>query len=106
MEVSAKAGPRLDEDLKRPTRGGEDAKHPESALLEEPRPPEAIPEVEDRSELARNIDPSVFPARPAELLESARSHHASDWIIGLLDSLPDRVYDTVEQVWEAGAPGQ
>ena len=38
MEVSGKAGPRLDEDLKRPTRGGEDTKHPESALEDEPRP--------------------------------------------------------------------
>jgi hypothetical protein len=103
MEVSSKAGPRLDEDLKRPTRGGEDTKHPESGLEEEPRPPAAVPEVEDRSELARSLQPSAFPARPAELIERAAEQTAPDHIIERLRQLPDRVYSTVEEVWEATA---
>jgi hypothetical protein len=93
----------MDEDLKRPTRGGEDTKHPESALENEPRPPAAIPEVEDRSELARSLDPSSFPARAAELLEQAQQNHASERVLALLRRLPDDVYDTVEEVWEAAA---
>ena len=101
MDLSNKRGPRMDEDLKAPTRGGEDVKVPESALETEPRPPEAIREVEDRSELARYLDPSAFPARSEELVEQAVSHRAPDYVLARLRGLPDRQFDTVEQVWEA-----
>jgi hypothetical protein len=60
-----------------------------------------LDEVEDRAELARHLDRSVFPARPLALVESARRHHAPAWIEARLASLPDRVFDTTEQVWEA-----
>ena len=101
MELSSKRGPRMDEDLKKPTRGGEDAKHPESGLEAEPRPPDAVPEVEDRSELARYLDPSAFPARTDALIDCARQNHAPDYLVERLRRLPDRQFDTVEQVWEA-----
>ena len=103
MESSSKRGPRMDDDLKKPTRGGEDVKHPESALDVEPRPPDALPDVEDRSELARYLDPSAFPARPAELLERAESHRAPDYLLERLRQLPERQFDTIEQVWEAAS---
>ena len=101
MDVSSKRGPRMDEDLKRPTRGGEDTKHPESAIEREPRPPDALPEVEDRSELARYLEPSAFPARADVLIECAERHHAPDYVLDQLRRLPDLQFETVEQVWEA-----
>ena len=101
MEVSSKRGPRMDDDLKKPTRGGEDAKHPESGVERELRPPEAIPEVEDRSELARYLEPSAFPARADALIECAERHHAPDYLLSRLRGLPDRQYENVEQVWES-----
>jgi hypothetical protein len=58
-------------------------------------------EVESRSELARHLQPSVFPARPEELAESARREHAPDSVIAQLRRLPDRLYDNVQAVWEA-----
>lgn len=101
MELSNKRGPRMDDDLKSPARGGEDAKIPESALEAEPRPPDAIPEVEDRSELARYLDPSAFPARSDELIERATSHRAPDYLLDRLRGLPDRQFETIDQVWDA-----
>ena len=58
-------------------------------------------EVERRSEIARHLQPSVFPARPAALVESARAMFAPDWIVGQLETLPEGVYDHFEAVWEA-----
>lgn len=57
---------------------------------------------EARIELARHLQPSVFPANRDELLASAREVHAPDGIIELLDQLPDgRSYGTLQEVWEA-----
>ncbi len=58
-----------------------------------------------RADLARYIDPSVFPARPEVLLASAERNFAPDWIIAALRSLPDDVYGTTQEVWRAlGGP--
>lgn len=58
-------------------------------------------ELEARTELARHLDPSVFPAEPAALLASAEGNHAPDWILDMLRNLPDASYPTTEAVWEA-----
>lgn len=58
-------------------------------------------EIESRADLARHLEPSVFPARPGALRESAERQHAPGWILEALDSLPDDTYATTEEVWVA-----
>lgn len=58
-------------------------------------------DVERRSEIARHLQPSVFPARPEALVESAEAMFAPDWIVASLRTLPEGVYDHFEAVWEA-----
>jgi hypothetical protein len=106
METSNSAGPRLDEDLKRETRGGLDARdpgadreHTEEVLRLEV--PGAAPDAVERSDMARFLAPSVFPARPKQLLEVAQRNFAPEWVTTRLAQLPDRPFDTVQEVWEA-----
>lgn len=58
-------------------------------------------ELEARSELARHLDPSVFPADGPTLAANAEGKHAPGWILDALRSLPDGRYPTTESVWEA-----
>ncbi len=58
-------------------------------------------EVEDRAELARHLQPSVFPADREALMESARRFGASAELVDRLASLPDGTFDHMEAVWEA-----
>jgi hypothetical protein len=118
-DASHKKGPRLDEDLKKPTRGGEDARRPEAEieddrrpLVDRPdleRPPGDIviePDVEERSQIARFLNPSVFPADRQALLASAEGNFAPDWVIERLRRLPDgETFVNVQAVWVAlGGP--
>jgi hypothetical protein len=111
MEMSDKHGPRVDDDLQKDTRGGDDARE---ALRADDARPDVVQEqegvlddadAERRSELARSIEPGVFPARPAELEASAAGNFASEGIIRALQALPDRVYENVQDVWSTlGGP--
>jgi hypothetical protein len=95
------AGFRLDDDLKKPTRGGEDARDPggDREHTDEPR---SDAQVNERSDLARFLDPSVYPANKWRLIEDAESHFAPAWVLDRLRVLPDDAqFDTLEQVWEA-----
>jgi hypothetical protein len=56
-------------------------------------------EIEGRAELARQLKPSVFPARPLELAEALREDNGSEPLVSALANLPDRVYENVAQVW-------
>jgi hypothetical protein len=57
-------------------------------------------EVEHRSELARWLDPSHFPAVREVLIGDAIDNEAPDDIVDQLKSLPSgREYANVEQVW-------
>jgi Protein of unknown function (DUF2795) len=59
-------------------------------------------ELEARSELARSVSPSVFPADREALLDSARRNHASQPVLDRLVRLPaDRVFENPEAVWRA-----
>jgi hypothetical protein len=59
-------------------------------------------ELEARSDLARHLDPSVFPAGREALLASAERHHAPDWVLDALTGLPpDDIYPNTEAVWSA-----
>ena len=62
-------------------------------------------DVNARADLARYLEPSVFPARPGALVASARARFAPDVTVRQLESLPDSTYDTVQEVWVAlGGP--
>lgn len=111
MEMSDKHSARVDDDLQKDTRAGEDARE---RLRADDSRPDVVQEqegvlddadAERRSALARSIEPSVFPARPAELEASAAGNFAEDGIIRALQALPDRVYDNVQDVWSTlGGP--
>lgn len=65
------------------------------------RPPAT--DIDGRAELARWLEPSVFPARPGELVASAERRHSPDWVLDALRRVPDTLYPTTEAVWEAMA---
>jgi hypothetical protein len=126
MERSSdKHAPRVDDELKhelqslvqgspvearanesREQEGPADGEPTPDALLTGGRPgatPDALThdEVEARTELARHLQPSVFPADRTALIDSARASGASDDLIGSLEELPDGTFDHMEAVWEA-----
>lgn len=111
MDMSDKHSARLDEDLQKDTRGGEDARE---ALRHDDSRPDVVQErpgvlddhdAERRAELARLIEPGVFPARPQQLVESASGNFAPQSVIRALESLPDQLYENVQAVWRAmGGP--
>ena len=111
MEMSDKHSARVDDELQKDTRGGQDAR--EQLRADDARPDvvqqqEGVlddADAEKRSELARFLEPSAFPARPAELEASADRNFAPDGIIRALQALPDRVYENVQDVWSTlGGP--
>src|SRR5687768_1975029 len=105
MEMSDKHGARMADDLQKDTRGGDDAR---DMLRHDDSRPDVVQsnpgvmddhDAERRSELARSIEPSIFPARPAEIEASAAGNFANDGIIRALQALPDRVYENIQDVW-------
>jgi hypothetical protein len=58
-------------------------------------------EIEGRAALAATFRPTTFPARRDQLVEEARARFADDSLITALERAPDRVYETVGQVWDA-----
>lgn len=105
METSDKNGPWMDEEMQKDTRGGEEARDHRRADDHRPHVVQENEGVLDdadadrRSELARMLEPSLFPARPARLEESAAGNFASDGVLKALQALPDRVYENIQDVW-------
>jgi hypothetical protein len=60
-----------------------------------------VSEIESRALLAGTFPTTLFPARRDQLVEEAQARFADDSIVVALERLPDRVYDTVGQVWDA-----
>jgi hypothetical protein len=58
-------------------------------------------EIEARTDLARRLEGSVFPADRDELVTSARRMHAPDALVDRLSRLPAGTYTHTEAVWEA-----
>jgi hypothetical protein len=59
-------------------------------------------DVRERSELARHLRGSIFPADRAAVVQCAIDEHAPDEIVDTLRRLPDvGVFPNVEAVWEA-----
>jgi len=57
-------------------------------------------EIEARSEIARSLPRSMFPAEAHQLAEAAQGSGARDAVVAQLRSLPaGRVYEEVGEVW-------
>ena len=106
---SDKHGPKLDDSLRHDTQSIVSGA-PVEARVEEHREQEGLDDglearprdaIEARAELARSIDPSVFPAEPADLVASAERNHAPGWVRHELRRLPNAAYPTTESVWRA-----
>jgi hypothetical protein len=129
MERSNKRSPRLDEEMDRETasliQSGQTESRSDEALIKEgPLPDEQAParpaiahepvgpgqptddEIERRSRLAQALVPHLFPADRPALSDWARAHEAPDWVVALIERLPDdEMFANVEAVWEAaGGP--
>ncbi len=111
---SDKVAPRVDEQLEHETeslqRGSpvssraEDFREQEGAGEDEPdtdaRP--VVGSAEARADLARHLQPSVFPADRERLLQSAREMNAPESMLDLLEGAPaGREFSNVQEVWEA-----
>jgi hypothetical protein len=105
-EVSAKHGPVGDDAIKRQDRSelqarGEEWPDPESADAEAgavwapegrfagSRPPEDWQAIELRSELARRLNRTAFPATRSHLLAALDAQEAGQRLLDLVSSLPD-----------------
>jgi hypothetical protein len=117
--------PRLDEEMRRETDslthgepiearveeerliedGGDDDPSVEpfiSHAAEEPTPGAlTYDEVRSRSDLARHLRGSIFPADQAAIVQSAVEEHAPPAMLDALRTLPAGPYENVEAVWEA-----
>jgi hypothetical protein len=113
----------LDEALKHDTasleRGGSEARSEEFREQEGPAEGEPTPDarirgggeipgvglslddINGRTELARYLERHQFPARPDELAAHAQQRHAPDAVVDQLRQAPDRVYETVTELWAA-----
>lgn len=124
MERETKHNPRLDDEMKKevasvthgsPTdsRGQEfreaeppadgdaavDFKRDETVPLTKDGPSPA--EFEERSELARWLNPSVFPGDRQALIDKATENHAPDSVLSRLARLPEGNFENVNDVWTA-----
>jgi Protein of unknown function (DUF2795) len=122
MERSSdRHGPRIDEDLDRLTSSlthgapvesrAEEEREQEGPADDEPVPDAVIDrydardtagnDFELRSEIARHLEPSIFPASREGVLRSAQRRRAPAEVIRWLERLPDGEYLNFEGVWEA-----
>jgi Protein of unknown function (DUF2795) len=120
-----KHGPRQDDALKKQTRDlehsgreshAEEWKEAEPAGEDQPSaglsPEEGLVggtavgmdqrDVTERAELARRLQPSVFPATAERLVASATETHAPDDILRMLKTLPPQEsYQNLQDLWRA-----
>ena len=116
-----KHGPLLDEELQHETRGlvqggrssrAEEWRDPEPAGEDQPTGDRIYPEdrrgnpegmtqtdVDERSDIARNLGTSAFPGTRDELVAIAADNEATDHVLSLLRSLPaDQTFENVQDV--------
>jgi hypothetical protein len=118
---SDKHSPRVDEELDHETRSlqqgaplesrveefreqegpGEDQPTPEPHLAE-PTASLDLDDAEARSDIARYLDPSAFPADRDGLVENAEANNAPEVVLERLQALPaGRTYERLPDVWAA-----
>ena len=119
---SDKHSPRVDEELDHETRSlqqgapiesrveefreqegpGEDQPTPEPRLSEDQTGSLDLDDAEARSDIARYLDPSAFPADRDGLVAGAEANNAPDAVLERLQALPDgRTYQGMPDVWAA-----
>ena len=122
---SSKHSPRLDDQLTHALRSALQSGQPEdrtdeSVIQEELLPDERAAvgppsaqrpalagqlgsaEIEQRSELARWLEPHLFPGDAEALLDRARERQAPDAVLEMLQGLPaGQLFPNLEAVWEA-----
>ena len=119
---SDKHSPRVDEELDHETRSlqqgapiesrveefreqegpGEDQPTPESRLSEGRTGSLDLDDAEARSDIARYLDPSAFPADRDGLLDTAEANNAPEVVLERLQALPaGRTYERLPDVWAA-----
>ena len=123
---SDKSGPRLDEEREKEAepmeRGApvqsraEEFREMEGPSDDEPTPDARLhgdrgmvpegelgpDELEVRSDIARHLDPSIFPANRDGLLRNAGDNNAPEGILSQLARLPDdTTFENVQAVWKA-----
>jgi hypothetical protein len=65
-----------------------------------------VADVEGRSELARWLQPSMFPAGAERLRKGAQEAGAPDHVLALLEKVPgDQEYENVQALWRASGGG-
>ena len=107
MDMSDKHGARMADELSKDTRAGHEEfrdQRPDDARIDVVQTQDGVlddHEAAARSEIARFLAPSAFPARSDQLIETARENFASEEVINLLETLPDDTYDNVQDVWVA-----
>ncbi len=110
---SDKIPPRIDEELDQATdslrRGSpvssraEDFREQEGSGEDEPDTDSrlTVGPAEARADLARHLQPSIFPADRTRLLASAREGHAPESMLELIEQVPDgREFANVQEIWE------
>jgi hypothetical protein len=119
---SDKHSPRVDEELDHETRSlqqgapiesrveefreqegpGEDQPTPEPRLSEDRTGSLDLDDAEARSDIARYLDPSAFPADREGLVANAEANNAPDAVLERLRALPaDRTYEAMPDIWAA-----
>ena len=122
---SDKHSPRVDEELDHETRSlqqgapiesrveefreqegpGEDQPTPEPRLSEDQTGSLDLDDAEARSDIARYLDPSAFPADREGLVANAEANNAPEGVLERLQALPaGRTYEAMPDVW-AGLGG-
>src|SRR3954454_11247736 len=101
-QQAAKHGPAIDDALTNPRHQSSAGTHHGDRPEEDPTGKTPEDDVARRSELARFLEPSAFPATIGELRALADRHHATDAVVALLDRAPDdgSKFNTVEELWE------
>ena len=119
---SDKHSPRVDEELDHETRSlqqgapiesrveefreqegpGEDQPTPEPRLSEDQTCSLDLDDAEARSDIARYLDPSAFPADREGLVANAEANNAPEAVLERLQALPaGRTYEAMPDVWAA-----
>jgi hypothetical protein len=124
IQQSGQHGPLVDDELKHETRGlvqggrstrAEEFRDPEPAGEDQPTGDRIYPEerrgnpegmtqtdVDERSDIARVLGTSAFPADRETLVAIAADNEATDHVLSLLRSLPaDRTFENVQDVARA-----
>lgn len=113
--TSDKNSPRIDDAMKGTARGANDVPSTDDLLTGETLGDNITDHVdyptsgpihddaaEARSELARYISPTTFPAAKDDLLTTAESEFAPDRVVDTLRRLPDgQSFENVQQVWSS-----